>query len=198
MTKIAICGRVSRSDGVQEVANQLDELHAWAARLGGEVVAEFVDRVSGTKTGNQRPGLERALQAAHRRDYDLLLVWSLDRLTRGGVVALAGILERLKTAGVGVKSLRESWLDTSSPMVAELLVSIFGWVARQEREQLIARTRAGMARAKRNGVRLGRPRVIDADQAQRALAKWGSLRKAAAELGCDPKTLRSRLAWAAQ
>ena len=44
MTKIAIYGRVSRSDGVQEVANQLDELHAWAARLGGEVVAEFVDR----------------------------------------------------------------------------------------------------------------------------------------------------------
>ena len=78
-------------------------------------------------------------------------------------------------------------------MVAELLIAIFGWLARQERDQLIARTRAGMARAKRNGVQLGRPRIIDADQAQRAVAKCGSLREAARLLGCDPKTLRSRL-----
>ena len=193
MLKVGLYGRVSRNDGAQDVENQMHELRGWAARLGGEVVAEFVDRVSGTKSSAQRPGLERALEAAHRRDYDLLLVWSLDRLSRGGVLALAGILDRLKTGGVGVRSLRESWLDTSSAMVAELLIAIFGWLGRQEREQLIARTRAGMARAKRNGVRLGRPRVIDADQAQRALAKAGSLRKAAAELGCDPKTLRSRL-----
>jgi len=193
--KIGLYARVSRADGAQDVENQLHELRGWAARLGGEVVQEFVDKVSGAKNADDRPALRRALEAAHRRDYDLLLIWSLDRLSRGGVLALAGILERLKGTGVGVRSLRESWLDTSSPMVAELLVSIFGWIARQEREQLVARTKAGMARAKRQGVHCGRPKAgIDADQARRALAKCGSLRKAAKELGVSEASIRRRLA----
>jgi DNA invertase Pin-like site-specific DNA recombinase len=111
------------------------------------------------------------------------------------VLALAGILERIQRSGVVLKSLRESWLDTSSPMIAELLVSIFAWIARQEREQLIARTKAGMARAKRQGIHVGRPRLdIDGDRARVAVAKTGSIRRAAVLLGCDERTIRSRLA----
>lgn len=78
--------------------------------------------------------------------------------------------------GVGLRSLREPWLDVSNPLIGELLVSIFAWVARQEREQLVARTKAGLNRARRQGKTLGRPTVIDADQAARALAQAGSYR----------------------
>src|SRR5690242_19774525 len=131
--RIALYGRVSRDDGVQTTANQLDELRAWAERLGGSVVATYRDEASGAKGADARPGLHAALQGAHRRDYDTLLVWSLDRLTRNGVLSLVGILDKLKTAGVVVRSLRESWLDTSTPLVAELLLSIMAWVAKQER-----------------------------------------------------------------
>jgi DNA invertase Pin-like site-specific DNA recombinase len=192
---IALYARISRNDGVQDVGNQLHELRGWAARLGGTIVREYIDRASGTKSGDDRPGLQRALEDAHRRHYDVLLVWSLDRLTRNGVLALSGILDKLRAAGIVLKSHRESWLDTSSPLVAELLVSVFAWIARSEREQLVARTRAGMARAARAGVHCGRPRApIDADQARRAMAKAGSLRKAAALLGTSTATLRSRLA----
>src|SRR5262249_5497106 len=153
------------------------------------------DKASGTKTGDDRPGLQLALDAAHRREMDTLLIWSLDRLTRNGVVTLVGILDRLKTTGVALKSHREAWLDSSNPLVAELLVSIFGWVAKSEREQLIARTKAGMARAKRSGVHVGRPRAhVDADQVRRAIAKAGSLRKAAELLSVAEATLRRRLA----
>jgi DNA invertase Pin-like site-specific DNA recombinase len=192
--RIGVYARVSRDDGKQDLENQLHELRSWARRLGGELVAEFVDKVSGTKSGEQRPGLQAALDAAHRRAFDALLVWSLDRLTRNGVLSLAGILERLQRSGVAVRSLRESWLDSSNPLVAELLVAIFGWIARQEREQLIARTKAGMQRAKRQGVHVGRPQVIDVDQARRALAKWKTLRAAARELGVGVATIRRRLA----
>jgi DNA invertase Pin-like site-specific DNA recombinase len=193
--KIALYARISRNDGVQDVENQLHELRSWAARLGGDVVAEYVDQVSGAKIGDARPALQEALQASHERRHDLLLVWSLDRLSRGGVLALAGILERVERSGVVLKSLRESWLDTSSPLVAELLVSIFAWIARQEREQLIARTKVGMARAKRQGVHVGRPRLdVDHQRAVLAVRRAGSIRGAAHLLGCDEGTVRNRLA----
>jgi DNA invertase Pin-like site-specific DNA recombinase len=195
MTKIAFYARISRNDGVQDVENQLHELRTWATRLGGDVVAEYVDQVSGVKNGDARPALQEALHASHERRHDVLLVWSLDRLSRGGVLALAGILERVQRSGVVLKSLRESWLDTSSPMIAELLVSIFAWIARQEREQLIARTKAGMARAKRRGVHVGRPRLeVDHERAVLAVQRAGSIRGAARLLGCNEGTVRNRLA----
>ena len=118
----------------------------------------------------------------------------MDRVSRGGIASLAGILERLNQAGVALKSRREDWLDTSSPLVRELLLSVFAWVSKAERAHLIERTLAGMARAKRQGERIGRPQVIDLDRAQRALKKCGSLRRAAAELGCGVATIRRGLA----
>jgi DNA invertase Pin-like site-specific DNA recombinase len=192
--KIATYSRVSRNDGTQDTSNQADELRAWAQRLGGAIVTEYTDTVSGTKSADARPGLAQALRDVHERRYDVLLVWSLDRISRGGVLALTGILERVQRTGVVLKSYREPWLDTSSPALTELLVSIFGWIARQEREQLIARTRAGMARAKRQGVHVGRPKLaIDGLQARAAVAKAGSVAAAARLLRCDPGTIKSRL-----
>jgi putative DNA-invertase from lambdoid prophage Rac len=69
--------------------------------------------------------------------------------------AINTVLE-LDRLGVPVLSVREGWLDTSGP-VRPLLVAIFGWVAEQERTRLIERTRAGLARARAQGKRLGRP-----------------------------------------
>src|SRR5439155_17952338 len=107
-----IYARVSTSNGDQNPETQMDELVAWAGRLGYEVAKVYVDRVSGTKNSDERAGLRDALRDAHERRFDVLLVWALDRLSRGGIGATAGILERLKQAGVGLKSLREPWLDS--------------------------------------------------------------------------------------
>src|SRR5262249_42469383 len=142
---------------------------------------------------DERPGLQGLLATAHRRDVDIVLIWSLDRLTRNGVMSLTSILGQLQRSGVTVRSLREPWLDTSSPLVAELLVSIFGWIARQERDQLIARTKAGLQRARRQGKALGRPRAISDEQARHALVKCGSLRRAAIELGVSEASVRRAL-----
>jgi DNA invertase Pin-like site-specific DNA recombinase len=148
----------------------------------------------GARATEARPGLQALLQAAHERRFDVVLLWSLDRLSRGGIEVTASLLRRLRASGVGVRSLRESWMDTSDPHMGELLTAMMSWFAAQERRRLSERTKAGMARAKRQGVHVGRPRAaFDADQAQRAFQKAGSLRKAAALLGVSVRTVRRRL-----
>jgi DNA invertase Pin-like site-specific DNA recombinase len=97
--------------------------------------------------------------------------------------------------GVPVLSVREGWLDTSGP-VRPLLVAIFGWVAEQERAQLVARTKAGLERARRQGKRIGRPPASPVFlHAARDLVRSGtSVREAARAKGVKESTLRRFLA----
>jgi len=128
----------------------------------------------------------------------VLLCWALDRVSRGGIGATAAILAKLKKAGVGLKSYKEEWVDTSSPAIGELLTAVFAWAARQEADRIRDRVRAGLERAKRRGTKsgkaIGRPRLaLDAERARQEVEKAGSIRAAAAALGCDEKTVRGRL-----
>ena len=153
--KIGIYARVSKSDESQDPKNQLNPLRNYAKSLGGKTVQEYVDMASG---GNgDRENFVRMLEDADKRKFDLLLIWSLDRLSREGISNTLGYLARLKRSGVAVKSLQESWLDTRDEGLGQLLLAIFSWVAQQERRRIVERTKAGLERAKRQGKRLGRP-----------------------------------------
>ncbi len=95
----------------------------------------------------------------------------------------------LDRRGIETVSVQEPWLDTGGP-VRELLIAIFSWIAEQERARLIERTNAGLDRAKRKGIRLGRPQTrVDVWQAERLLAGGASLRKVAEELRVPLGTL---------
>lgn len=153
--KIALYARVSTNGSRQDAENQLSELREWAKRFGGEIVQEYVDEASGSR-GDRKELLEM-LADAHKRKFDTLAIWSLDRLSREGIAKMTGYLDQLKSYGVRVVSLRESWLDTSGP-IADLLVAIFGWVAQQERLRIGERVKAGLQRVKAEGKRLGRPK----------------------------------------
>lgn len=131
--KTAIYVRVSTAD--QSTANQLPDLEALAARRGFEVVTRFSENVSAAKT---RPEFDKMIAAAHRGRFDVLLVWSLDRLHRSMVGSLQTVLD-LDRRGVQVVSYKEPWLDTVGP-VRSLLIAIFGWVAEQERLRIGDRT----------------------------------------------------------
>lgn len=131
--RIALYARISTSNGRQDAENQLSELRQWAKRLSGEIAAEYVDEASGSR--NDRKSLNLMLTDAHRRRFDTILVWALDRLSREGISRLTGYLEQFKRHGVRVLSHQEPWLDTTGP-VSDLLIAIFGWVAQQEREQV--------------------------------------------------------------
>ncbi len=92
-TRVALYARVSTSDQGQTADNQLLALRELAARQGWQVVAEFVDESSGARS--DRPALRAMLEAASQRRFDLLLFWSLDRLSRQGALKTLELLDQL-------------------------------------------------------------------------------------------------------
>jgi len=153
--KCVIYTRVSKNDGSQTPENQKEPLKKLADSLGMKIVGEYQDFISGGSAN--RPQFQQMLKDAQNRKFDVILVWSLDRFSREGISSTLSYLEKLKKNGVALKSLQESWLDTSDEGMGQLLIAIFSWVARQERMRISERTKAGLITAKNNGKTLGRP-----------------------------------------
>ena len=185
--RAAIYLRVSRED--QAVENQLPDVKRILRARKLTLAATFEEKASAAR---RRPVFEAMMQAAHRGDFEVLVVWSLDRLGRSMTGNLQSVIN-LDRFGVEVVSVREPWLDTGGPVRA-LLIAIFGWVAEQERTQIAERTKAGMARARKKGVKFGRPeRRIDVPRAEKLRKDGLSLRQAAKELGVPTSTLHRAL-----
>src|ERR1039458_9157265 len=119
--KIAIYARVSTRDGRQDTENQLRQLRAFAGTQGWMVVQEFVDRASGKR--GDREQFQKMFAAASKREFDCLLFWSLDRLSREGTVETLNHLQRLTGDGVNYRSFTEQYLD-STGMFKEAVISI--------------------------------------------------------------------------
>jgi DNA invertase Pin-like site-specific DNA recombinase len=191
--RAALYVRVSTTDKGQTTENQERELRAWAERQGLDVVAVFADHVSGAKGREARDGLKAMLEAAHRREFDVLLVWALDRLSREGIGAVHRYVDDLVRCKVKLRSLREAWLalEDGNP-VTPLILAIFAWVADMERRRIAERTRAGMQRARAQGKHIGRPRLdLSSSDIVAALHQRGlSFRAAARELGVSDRQLR--------
>ncbi len=187
--RAALVVRVSTPE--QHLENQRPELEAFARARGLEVVEVFEETGSGA--ARRRPVLQAMLEAAHRRAFDVVLVWSLDRLGRTMLEVLEAV-RRLDVAGVELLSVREPWLDTGGP-ARGLLLAIFAWVAEWERGRLVERTKAGMARARAQGKVIGRPAVAVPLALARGLlhADGKSVRGVARSLGIAPSTLRRAL-----
>jgi DNA invertase Pin-like site-specific DNA recombinase len=150
--RVAIYKRVSTD--AQDVANQLLELRAWAVHQGHNIVAEYQDIASGAR---RREQLDDLFDCARRRKFDLVAIWSLDRLTREGPLQTLLYLQRLTTIGVRVYSHQEPYLDPSLPFY-ESIVAFLADIAKWERARRSERTLAGLRRAVAEGKKLGRPR----------------------------------------
>jgi DNA invertase Pin-like site-specific DNA recombinase len=151
--KTVIYSRVST--GEQNVENQTAVLAEWAKRRDYEVVSIYQEEESAWKSGHQRALAELVEDARHGK-FQAVLVWALDRLSREGALAILSLVHRLSLYGVKVLSYQESWTEAPGEM-AELLYALTGWVARMESQRRSERTRAGLARVKGQGKRLGRP-----------------------------------------
>lgn len=156
------CGIYSRvSTSKQDADNQFAQLREFARVMGWTIVAEYIDEVTGKHS--DRAEFQTMFADASRRRFDVLLFWSLDRLSREGALETLQHLQRLTGYGVQWRSLTEQYLD-STGMFRDAVISILAVIAKQERVRLAERTRAGLERAKREGVRLGRPVArVDAD-----------------------------------
>jgi len=153
--RVALYARVSKNDESQDIQNQLTPLRDYVRALGYEIAEEYVDLASGGS--GDRQNFQRMLTDAEKHKFDMILVWALDRLSREGISNTLGYLERFKRNRIALKSLQESWLDTTDEGLGQLLLAIFSWVAQQERKRIVERTKAGLERAKRQGKKLGRP-----------------------------------------
>ena len=188
--RAALYARVSTLNG-QHPEMQLSELREHASRRGWEIAGEYVDEgVSGSK--ESRPELNRLMADAHRRLFDIVLVWKVDRFGRS-LKHLVNALADLDAYGVAFASLRDN-LDLSTPS-GRLMFQIIGAMAEFERSIIQERVKAGLNHARRTGKTLGRPRrILDAARIARMRAEGHSLRTIAGKLGIGYGTARKLLA----
>ena len=161
--KAALYARVSLDESAQdkryqEPENQLEPLREWCKEQGWEVVKEYVDRGSGANPARHQ--FREMMNDAMQRKFNVIVVWRLDRFSREGINAVLGYIQKLKDRGIGLKSQQEAWVDTSenNPM-SEMIISIFAWVAQEERRKISERTKAGIQRRRNIGQwKGGRPK----------------------------------------
>jgi putative DNA-invertase from lambdoid prophage Rac len=150
MFRAGLYARVSTNDQ-QTLAMQNRAMREYAARHGWMIALQVREVGSGAA---KREARERLLEAARRREIDVVLVWRLDRWGRS-VTDLLATLQELEHLGVGFVSLTEA-LDLTTP-AGRAMAGLLAIFAEFEREVLRERTRAGLAHARQNGKRLGRP-----------------------------------------
>ncbi len=159
MFRVGLYARVSTEDQ-HTLAMQNRAMREYAARRGWTVAMQIREVNSGAVLRQAR---EKLIEAARRREIDGVLVWRLDRWGRS-VTDLLATLQELEHLGVGFVSLTEA-LDLTTP-AGRAMAAMLAVFAAFEREVLQERTRAGMAHARQNGKRLGRPATAAAHAAE--------------------------------
>ena len=179
--------RVSTDD--QATANQLEELKRWAKNAGHTIVKVYEDAdISGTKGRDKRPGFDALLNDAVRREFDIVAVWSSDRLGRS-MKDLIEVLQTVRQTGRGLY-IHTQALDTAGRAMFQML----GVLAEFEREVIVARVNAGLSRARQNGTKsgkaIGRPRgaAYKPEKIRAALLKGGTVREVARSTGASVGT----------
>jgi len=114
-----------------------------------EIIGEYVDHMSGANPA--RPMFRKMMQDALLRRFQGILVWKLDRFSREGIINTMAYIKQLKERGIWLKSMTESWLDTSQEGITDIVLAIMSWAAAEERKKISDRTKAGIARRRAIG-----------------------------------------------
>src|SRR5450432_20882 len=189
IARVALYARVSTLNG-QDPEMQLSELREYASRRGWSVTKEYVDQgVSGSK--ESRPELNELMADAHRRKFDAVLVWKIDRFGRS-LKHLVNALADLCAYGVAFISFRDN-LELSTPS-GRLMFQIIGAMAEFERSLIQERVKAGLRNARAKGKTLGRPlRIVSGNGRGRLREQGASFREIAKAVGASAGTVRTRL-----
>jgi DNA invertase Pin-like site-specific DNA recombinase len=183
--RVGLYLRVSTDD--QTVENQRQALTATCEARGWHIVEEFTDNgVSGSKGREKRPGFDKLIKAATRRQIDVVAAWSVDRLGRS-LQDLVGFLSELNAVGCDLYLERQA-VDTTTP-AGRALFQMLGVFAEFERSIIVERVAAGIARARVKGTKSGKPigrPVVGRhriDQVREELAKGTGILKTARIVG---------------
>lgn len=186
--RVAIYALVST--GEQTPENQLQELRAVATRMGWQVLDEYIDHgISGAKGRDQRPAYDQLYGAIVRREVELVMAWSVDRLGRS-LQRLVALLSDLQAKNIDLY-LHQQGIDTTTPS-GKAMFQMCGVFAEFERAMIRERVKAGLDRARTQGKTLGRPRtptfVETKIRAERRKGK--GIKKIARELGIGVSTVQ--------
>jgi DNA invertase Pin-like site-specific DNA recombinase len=156
--RVALYTRISPNSVKNDTINQERDLIEYVRRQEGwSIYRIYKDlHISGSKKGKDRPEFSQMMNDAYQKRYDILLFWSLDRLSREGVGETIAYLTKLTSYGIEYKSFTEQYLD-SCGIFKDVVIAIMATIAKQERVRLIERTLAGIETARAKGVKLGRP-----------------------------------------
>ena len=184
-TKAAVYGRVSTRHHGQNPQVQVDELRSYASRRGW-LVEEYIDHgVSGSL--ESRDSLDRLMNDARRRRFDVVLVWKLDRFARS-LKHLVIALAELEALGIAFVSVSDN-LDLTTP-AGRLMFHVIGAMAEFERELCRERILAGQRHARAKGKHLGRPRTqVDFERVKKMRLSGMTWRQIARELDVPLGTL---------
>lgn len=184
--RAALYARVSTNGHGQDPTLQTRELEDYCRARGWEIAGTYVDNgVSGTR--ERRPELDRLLEDGHRRKFDVVLVWKLDRFARS-LRHLVNALAEFEARGIAFVSLRDN-LDLSTP-AGRLMFQVIGAMGEFERSLIQERVRAGLRNAVRKGKTLGRPRRhVDTHQVATLRAQGLAWRAIAARMGIGEGTV---------
>jgi DNA invertase Pin-like site-specific DNA recombinase len=149
--RVAIYARVSTTS--QTVENQIAELRQVANRHGWYIAIELTDSgISGGKGRDQRPAFNDLIRRATRREFDIVMVWAIDRLGRS-IQQLVEFMNELQWLGIDLYSHQQA-LNTATP-AGRMVFSIFSALGEYERELIRERIIAGQRRARSQGIRIG-------------------------------------------
>jgi len=162
--KVAIYTRVSLDETsedrrFQDINNQLNPLRDFCKAMDWEIAQEYSDKMSGANPA--RPGFRKLMQDALLRRFSGIVVWKLDRFSREGIIPTMSYIKQLQDRGIWLKSMTESWLDTSQVGITDIVLAIMAWASAEERKKISERTKAGIAKLKaKNEWKGGRPKGV--------------------------------------
>lgn len=169
MPEAAVWLRVSTDR--QDADNQVAAVERFAAHHGHSIAKTYrlADSAwNGGKEGSEyQATLKRAMDDAYRGEFSVLIVWALDRLTRGGAEDALRLIRRFRERGCVIVSVQETWLS-GSPEIQDVLVAFAGWMAQQESARRSERIKAGLARRRAEGKKVGGRKPGAKDRAKRS------------------------------
>ena len=155
--------RVSTTTHDQTTENQVAQLKEYAHRQNWEIVEIIEEYCSGGKSAEERTGLKKVFSMARQKKFDVILFWSLDRLSREGSRKTLEYLTRLDDWKVKWHSYTEEYIS-SLGIFSDAIISLMAALARQEKVRLSERVSAGLQRARNKGQKLGRPQIADTEK----------------------------------
>ena len=191
--KVALYCRVSTSTKEQTTENQRLELKSYCDRMNYEIVKIYEDEVSGAKSREKRPAYNKLCQDAFLKKFDAIIGWDVSRFGRS-MKEFVSFLSDMDDKGIGVIAVKNG-LDTVSSS-GRMMMKLIGVLEEWNREMLIERTNAGLARTVANGTKLGRKKITNDTMTAQIIELRNSkksIRAIASEVGVSTATVQREL-----